>query len=106
MMSRLVMSVVLLFASVFISSAWAGKNVDGKALFEAKCAGCHGAEGVGTGMLKPLKGSDFLSSATDANLRKIIVEGTNGGMIPMPPMKDELNKEEIGAIVEYIKSLK
>ncbi len=108
-MVRLIMPVFMFFmlgGVVFISSSWADKDSVGKAVFETQCAACHGSEGVGTGMLKPLKGSEFLGGATDADMKKIILEGTSEGMIPMPPMGDKLNKKELEAVVEYIKNLK
>lgn len=105
-MVRVIMPVLMLLGFVFLGTVEAGQGLDGKAIFDAKCAGCHGAEGGGTGMLKPLKGSDFLKTGTDKDIKKIIVEGTSTGMIPMPPMKSKLNKEEIEAVVEYIKNLK
>ena len=108
-MVRLVLPIlVVVMVCLHISrvSAHGAGDIDGKYLFNNHCAGCHGADGAGTGMLKPLKGSEFLKSATDKDIKDIIVDGTTGGMIPMPPMKNKLKKEETEAIVEYIKSLK
>jgi len=77
---------------------------DGKALFDSKCAACHGAEGGGTGMLAPLNGSDFIKNSPTDDIVKIILEGTSKGAIPMPATK--VTEEEAKAIADYLKGLK
>lgn len=103
----------ILFIFVFVSFLWLSNDAlskkpeySGSDLFSSKCAACHGVAGGGTGMLKPLKGSEFLKKAKSEDIQKIILDGTKGGMIPMPAMKDKLTLEEIDAIVRYLKSLK
>ncbi len=83
-----------------------------KAMYEDKCAGCHGASGKGDGpagaMLDP-KPKDFatvLKGQSDDALKKIIKEGgaAAGKSASMPPSSD-LSDDQIKALVDYIKHL-
>jgi cytochrome c len=63
--------------------SWAADAAAGKAVYAKKCQMCHGAEGQGNaGMAKALKteikplGSDEVQNKSDADLKKIIAEGT------------------------------
>lgn len=83
-----------------------------KAMYEDKCAGCHGPGGKGDGpagaMLDP-KPKDFatvLKGQDDAAIKKIIKEGgaAAGKSASMPPSSD-LSDDQIKALVDYIKHL-
>ncbi len=96
---------LLLVASMAVaSSAFAA---DGAAVFKAKCAMCHGADGsASTGMgksmgLKPLSGAD-VQKMSDADLTALV----NSGKGKMPAYKGKLSDDEIGAVVKYVKTLK
>jgi len=66
---------------------------DGEKLYEANCAGCHGAKGVG--------GTAIALSASNAN-RTIIEKGNlDKGM---PAFENKLTPEEISAILDYLRS--
>jgi mono/diheme cytochrome c family protein len=67
---------------------------DGPALFAAKCAGCHGADGGG-GQGPSLQG------VTD--MEKVVTQVTNGGA-SMPAFGSELSEREIQAIATYVTS--
>src|SRR6266568_414697 len=78
---------------------------DGAAIYKAKCAMCHGANGSGdTPMGKSLKvrdlRSDPVQKQTDIELTKIIA----GGKGKMPPQK--ITTEEIAAVIAFIRTLK
>ena len=92
---------LLLLAAVPVFAA------DGAALFKAKCAMCHGADGKGeTAMGKNLKlrdlGSADVQKQTDADLKKVIEDGKG----KMPPSKAKLAAGDADALVAFIRSLK
>ena len=81
--------------------------------WENSCAKCHGADGKGeTKIGKKLKLNDYTDAAvqakmTDAEMAKAITEGvTEGGKERMKSFKDALTKEEIDALVGYIRKFK
>lgn len=80
---------------------------DGAALYKAKCAMCHGADGSGaTPMGKSMKLRDLRSpevqKQTDAELTKV----TSDGKGKMPAYKGKLTDAEISAIVAHMRTLK
>lgn len=74
-------------------------SVDAKAIFSQKCAGCHGANGGG-GMGPALAASD---AKGDAFIENRIVNGSPEK--GMPAFGTQLKKEEVSALVAYVKSL-
>ncbi len=77
-----------------------------EATFKAKCAGCHGADGVGsTPAGKAMKVRDFHSAdvmkETDAQLTDIITNGKD----KMPKYADKLKEAEIKDLVAYVRAL-
>ena len=97
-------SLVLVASLALASSAFAA---DGAAVFKAKCAMCHGADGsASTGMgksmgLKPL-GSPEVQKMSDADLTALVSNGKG----KMPAFKGKLSDDEISAVVKYVKTLK
>jgi len=76
------------------------------ALYKAKCAGCHGPDGVGsTTVGKALKITDFhdpdVQKMSDADLATIITMGKN----KMPAYGKTLKPEEIKGLVAYVREL-
>jgi mono/diheme cytochrome c family protein len=70
----------LLLALLFLPAA--GALADAEATYKAKCAGCHGPDGVGaTAAGKAMKVRDFhapeVQKETDAELTEIIANGKN-----------------------------
>jgi mono/diheme cytochrome c family protein len=85
--------------------------IDGKALFEARCAACHQQTGLGLpGAFPPLAGSEW---ALGAPLRpaSIVVAGLGGSIEvkgqtfqgQMPTFRDQLTDAEIAAILTYVR---
>jgi cytochrome c6 len=75
-------------------------------LYGAKCAGCHGADGVGaTAAGKALKVTDFhdpdVQKMSDADLTTIIAMGKN----KMPAYGKTLKPDEIKGLVAYVHEL-
>jgi mono/diheme cytochrome c family protein len=74
--------------------------------YKAKCAMCHGADGLGTTPAgKAMKAASFkdpaIVSATDATLIAIVKSGKN----KMPPYASKLTDDQIKAVVTYIRTL-
>ncbi len=75
-------------------------------LYKTKCAGCHGADGVGaTTVGKALKITDFhdpdVQKMSDADLATIVAKGKN----KMPAYEKTLKPDEIKGLVAYVREL-
>jgi mono/diheme cytochrome c family protein len=85
---------------------------DGKAVFAANCAGCHGATGVGGGPFPPLAGNSDVTAANTAPLIATVLNGRSGPIEvnghgysgAMPGWKGQLSNAEIAAVVTYIRT--
>ena len=79
---------------------------DGATLFKSKCAMCHGPDGSGKTMMgEKLKIPDLHSAdvqkKSDADLKTIVTKGKD----KMPGYETKLTKEQIDALVGFIRSL-
>ena len=85
-------------------------------LWTSKCSSCHGVEGDGnTEQGKKMKVVDMTTAAwqskrSDEYIKKAILEGTKkeeGGVKKeMDAYKDEINPDQLDALVKYIRALK
>ena len=102
------LTVLTLCILIAAPSAFAGGGgSDGAAIYQAKCAMCHGPDGAGqTPMGKNLKlrplGSADVQKQTDAELVKWITDGKG----KMPAYKGKLTPADIDAVVGFIRTLK
>ena len=101
-MRRAALLSILALVAAAALPAWAAE--DGKALYEQKCAMCHGKDGVA----KPSgKGSrnfndpEYQKSATAEQIAKITADGKD----KMPGYKSKLSAEQIQAIAAHVKTL-
>ncbi len=103
-------ALILTITAVLAQGAWAADKAaapDGKALFAAKCASCHGKDAKGNpGMAKMFKVDAAALSLVglkdkDEDLAKIIKVGKN----KMPKFQDKLGDPETAAVLAYIRSL-
>lgn len=85
-------------------------TADGKTVYNTKCATCHGKDGTGNAklaaMLKVDAAAVDLTDAetakkTDQELVPIIMDGKD----KMPAFKGKLSKDEVSAVVAYIRTL-
>lgn len=96
---------IVVLAVAFACSTWA--FADAGADYKAKCASCHGATGkgdtpAGKGMKVKDLASEDVQKQSDADLAGIIEKGKK----PMPGYEGKLTKEQIDALVKYVRSLK
>lgn len=104
MKNRVIMLGVMLVAAAAINSASAQ---DAKAVYDANCKKCHGAEGTPSAAIKKMNpkieafDKAFFAKRDDKALEKGIAEGKD----KMKPFKDKLKPEEITAVAKYIRTL-
>ena len=98
-----------LFALMVATTALAqDAKPDGRALYNTKCATCHGRSGKARPDLAK-KGTPDLNDpawqklATDDEIRDVIAKGV--GESAMKAFAAELKPEEIAAVVKYVRSL-
>jgi mono/diheme cytochrome c family protein len=77
---------------------------DGKALYDAKCAMCHGTDGVAKKMGAGSKNFNDPAWKKAATVESI-VKDTKDGVGKMKGMGDKLSAEQMKAIAEYALSL-
>jgi cbb3-type cytochrome c oxidase subunit III len=85
---------------------------DGKAIFAARCAACHQANGTGGGPYPPLAGNADVTAADTANLILTVLNGRSGPIQVngktfsgnMPAWKDQLSNDELAAVLTYVRS--
>lgn len=85
----------------------AGVAADGAAIFKAKCATCHAADGSGSSPMGKKMGLRDLGSAevqkqTDAELTAITADGKG----KMPAYASKISADEIKAVVAHVRTLK
>lgn len=100
-MKKTTILALLLTAAMPLAAA-----ADNAAVYKAKCAVCHGADGAGqTPMGKKMNLRDLRSpevqKQSNADLTKIIADGKG----KMPGYKAKLSADEIKGLVEYMRGL-
>jgi mono/diheme cytochrome c family protein len=96
-----------LIAAVVSIGLPAASFADGAALYKAKCAACHAADGSGSTpagkslKVKPL-GSAEVQKSTDAELTKTITDGKG----KMPAFGKKMTPAEIDSMVAVIRTMK
>ena len=90
-----------------VPACGAGDAAAGKAVYENKCMICHGADGASaTGYAKALGlepahlGSDRVQKKSDAEIKKIVQEGS-GKMKPVKGLSDQ----DLENVITYVRTL-
>ncbi len=91
-LAALVAMIALVLFIALPNLSWAAE--DGAALYKAKCAGCHKADGAGAGKAPAVKGAD------EAKIKAAF------GKAPHTAMAKNLSAEQQKAIADYLKTLK
>lgn len=98
---KIAMLVLTIAVALFIllpNLAWAE---DGAALYKAKCAMCHGADGAGKPAAKiPSLVSDDAKKKTDEEITKIITTNPKHAAVAKA-----LNEEQVKAVVAAVRDL-
>lgn len=80
----------------------------GRAVYEAKCTRCHGADGAGrTRMAEIVEPPDMTDAAWQrrhSNAR--MIASVTNGLGQMPAFKKKLTRQEITAAIAYVRTLK
>lgn len=104
-MLRKVMTISLLV--LFGLMATAAFASDGPAIYKAKCALCHGANGSGdTPTGKSMKVKDLRSDAVQKQPDLELMKTISGGKGKMPPYGKQLSTDDIKAVIAFIRTLK
>jgi cytochrome c6 len=96
-------ALVAMLAATTITTAFAQAGAD---TYKAKCAMCHGADGLGATPAgkamgaKPFNSPEYVK-ASDADL----IAGTTNGKGKMPAQKGKLSDAQIKDAVAYIRTL-
>lgn len=116
MVRRFTLSFALVVVLAVVTAAHhradSATSADGKAIFAAKCAACHQANGTGGGPYPPLAGNADVTSADTANLILTVLNGRSGPIQvngktfsgAMPAWKDQLSNDEIAAVLTYVRA--
>jgi mono/diheme cytochrome c family protein len=99
------LGIVMAVVALLGVAAIAADAPDGKALFESKCAMCHGKDGVAKSTAKGAANFNdpkFQAANTAKAIETIIADGKG----KMKGLKDKLTPEQVSAIAAHVKTLK
>lgn len=97
---------MLLVLTVAVGATPALAASDGAAIYKAKCATCHGADGSGqTAMGKAMKLRDLRSAEVQKQTDKELYAWTADGKGKMPGYKGKLTDEDINALVAHMRAM-
>ena len=88
----------------FRASATPAPDDAGAQVFKTNCVVCHGADGTGSPTGKALKAPDLRSEAVQKLTAAQMVAQVSDGKNNMPPFKSTLSKDQINAVVAYVRS--
>jgi mono/diheme cytochrome c family protein len=95
---------VILLAASIAGPAFA--QTSGAATYKAKCAMCHGADGLAaTPMAKSMKILSFKAPAMVKTSEAQFIASTTNGKARMPAYKGKLTDAQIKDVIAYIRTL-
>ena len=101
-----VVAVVAALTLPGIASAQTEKDI---AYFKETCGACHGEAGEGMkGLAPPLKGNDWVKSASDGDLASVITKGRAGDAkrhkdIPAPMPANSMSDNRLKGVIAYLR---
>jgi mono/diheme cytochrome c family protein len=107
MSDRLLTTLLAIAILAVAASAGFGQSANHSAatIYKTNCVSCHGQDGRGSAVGKSLHAADFHSAQvlqqSDAQLAGVIAEGRGN----MPAFGPRLSKDQIDALVKYIRTL-
>ena len=101
-MKRLPILILAIAMGLGTNCALAQSVETGKRQYEARCVGCHGADGSGGGHGPAIVGLARPRASTQDAVRVLIQKGIPGAGMPAFPIPDD----EAGAIASYVMRLK
>jgi len=99
--------IALAFAVTFVAVGresgldTAAAAFDAKAIYDAKCVKCHGADGKGIKSLEPPDFTDAKWQASRTNTK--LINSINNGKDTMPAFKDAISPADVRALVQLIR---
>jgi len=99
------LALLLAACAVIALAAAPAQAADGKALYDAKCAMCHGKDGVAKPMAKPsanFNDAKWQEATKVEAIETVITDGKG----KMKGYKDKMSAEEIKATAAYVKTIK
>ena len=106
------LKIASLFTASLMLAAGVASAADGKTLFEANCAKCHGATGKGDTKIGQKAGAKDFTDAkvqaemTDAKIASAIKDGIKEGDKTKMKAFPELSADDIKALTAYVKAFK
>jgi len=98
--------IITTLAIIVLIAPMAFAAPDGAAIYKAKCATCHAADGSGqTPVGKSMKLRDLRSAEVQKQTDKELYAWTADGKGKMPAYKGKLNDAEINALVVFMREL-
>jgi cytochrome c oxidase cbb3-type subunit 3 len=104
---QVVLSLCIGLGGAFSHAGTANHN-EGATIFSERCVLCHGSQGMGEGALamslKDYPSTNLLHNIKSQTKEDVVDVVANGSGIEsfMPPWKDELSKEQIASVSEFI----
>lgn len=104
-MCKIIRSHVVLAAVILLAGAM-GFAQSGEATYKAKCAMCHGAQGIpNPGIAKNMGVKPVTDPSVKSMSEADMIAVTTNGKGKMPAYKGKLSDAEIKASVDYFRSL-
>jgi mono/diheme cytochrome c family protein len=97
-------SAVLVLFGMFVATSFAADKAT-QDLYVAKCAKCHGTDGVATVVGKRLFAKDFSDPEVAKMSDKDMIDATTNGKGKMPAYGKSLKEDQIKSLVDYIRSM-
>lgn len=105
-MNRKLVTAVFATALIALVLPFSAFAADGAAIYKAKCASCHGADGSGqTPIGKTMKLRDLRSPEVQKQSDKELYDWIAEGKGKMPAYKNKLSEAEINALVTHMRDL-